>query len=353
MSSNRINIAVRSSLWAMFGLSAQVADASGKSQADVHDVVESTLTSAASTENWEDALRSLGALPKDPAIQALIGALGNPQVYRRADLRELAYRALALHQGGKTAAGQEQLVRCLDDVTPNIQRICCTALDNEVVQQHLAGIKSELVDEATEGKRVEALLKKVAGWGLHAEGSFDAVAGIFSNRAKPERLRWFASQAMVEIAGLEGAIPHFQALDPIGEKVIMWSLGRYMGEITSYGNEPGEEDLEHLPQTMDLVFGALGSEDADTRAAASQVLSVIEGAGPYIRIHSRDNFEVVPEARTILEEVASSHSDPSVRQRARKMLDPDYMERVVEERIRHTERHRKQGKNIADHDRRE
>lgn len=311
---------------------------SGVGRSEVIRQVEAALQRATGgTESYKDARRALEALASSEVIPAIVDALANPTISQRADMRKLAYSILAYHKAATTKVGYNQLMAGLNDPTPSIQRVCCAALDSTHLAKELNRLSAILVDKTTPERKKEAILRQLVGWGRFARSALDTIEAMFADTEEGERVRWFAARAMLNIGGLRRAMQGFQNLDPTGEKVVMWSFARYIGENTSDGKHLEPEEAKLRPNVQRVVFKALQSPDADVQKAAMEAMAVVYNQDLVV-IRSREDYELNPELRPILEEIAENHPDSGLRDRVRDFLSPETVDRMVAMILRERQR---------------
>lgn len=267
---------------------------------DLSRRVQAAMTRATEgDEGWEQARAELKAIPGETAIPAVLEAMKG-SIAQRADLRLLAYTTLADHGAAQSPAGREQLVVGLRDSSSKVQRACCAALGKELISSELDQYRARLVAESTSARDKEGILKILGGWGPYALPILDAIVSVFSDKQAGERSRWFAAQAMLNIGGVEYSLARFKNLDPEAEKVVMWSLGKYLGnrDADCYYLPEGDYRADRA-EARKLILRTLSSENQESRIAAAEVLFTVYGSD-FVVFRSATDYEWDQEIRSAL-----------------------------------------------------
>ncbi len=277
-----------------------ITETSAAQSNDVSLRVQAALTRASEgDEGWEQARAELKAVPGEVAIPAILEALKG-SISQRADLRLLAYTTLADHDAAQSPAGREQLVTGLRDASSEVQRVCCAALGKELVSSELDQYRARLVAESTSPREKEGILKTLGGWGSCALPILDSIANVFTDAQAGERPRWFAAQAMLNIGGVKYSLARFKDLDPEAEKVVMWSLGKFLGQKDAECfHKPEGEYREGRSDARKLVLKTLNSPHQESRIAAAEVLFTVYGSD-FVVFRSATDYEWDQEIRSTL-----------------------------------------------------
>lgn len=260
-------------------------------------------------DGWKEARNELQALPTDDVVPAIVETLRGPSG-QRADMRLFAYAILSDHYASETKSGRAQLIAGLQDVAPDVQRICCKALGPKTISQELGQLHAHLADQSTPEDEKARILKTISGWGPYAHDALQTVEAIFADVEAGERLRSFAAEAMLSIGGIERSLEHFRPLDPGTTRIVMSALGKNIGRkgADCYHLSEGKyrKDREKVKK---LVLQTVKSPNEAARVAAIEVLFTIYGLD-FLIFDSPSEYKWDPEIRTALNAL---RNDPNER----------------------------------------
>ena len=286
----------------------------------------------------QEVEKQLAALSAEEAIPALVEQLsGNPDLQDTENRwptpgrvwgyghgrRRLAYLALRDHNGIQTDIGYEQFVACLSE--PKYGSFCATTLIEKApgekqsdvvghIGRYFGDLKIPDVDK-------DGIVFRLGRQGPSMAPYLEHMEAVFANREAGERLRWMAANAMLRIGGLGRALPHFQEIDPVGQKGVMTSLARFIVESDESCNyKPSAEYREARDGARKLVLKTMTSSDMEARKAALQSYTYVYGMDVLI-IRSSEDYEWNPEPRSALEKMAKEDPDPELRNRAAEMME--------------------------------
>ncbi len=299
-------------------------------------------------EEYAKVREELLAVPSDEVVPELLHALRYGPDPLNAELRALAYSVLAHHQRASGSAGLEQLLKGLDDPTPAIQRICCSALDSDLMRAQVEQARLELLRPSARDQDKEVVLKKIGGWGPFAGELYSTVREFFSDPTQVERVRWSAVRAILEMGGLARAMPDLDVVDPVGQKVVMWDLPRYLAESKDEMLEARAEDKPQLPKAQQLLLKAMRSRSAETRRAAFEGAPTVLGWDMVVKDESGKDI-INPEYEAALGEMAATDPDKDLRAAAREAASrlEERVESVLRKRAKLERRRQQDGSNAT------
>jgi len=288
-----------------------------------------------------EAYNRLNQLSDDVLIPILIDALNRPGGLAKEGTRSFAYDVLALRGAARTERGFQQLVEGLSE--PMVAKTCTEALLNapeekqaDVLEHILQYLKTtNQTKEITIGTGIDGVLRAIANKGRLSGAYVDAIHRILYDAEQAPELRSTAAWVILRITKLGVALQHFQELDAVGMEAAMTALAEQMGELLEDFSREGKSSYDFYAQNRadiktarQLVVKALQSARAETQTVAFETM-VVAYAPDLIVLSSREDYELNPEIRPILEKIAKNHPDPALRHRARDLLDPEIQRRMV------------------------
>lgn len=275
---------------------------------------------AAGTLDEKAADEALNALHGPDVVGALVHSIES-NGRDRFDVRLMAYRALIRHNGVADPQGRAQLLIGLNEA-PEIQRLCCEALDRATVAAALRPQIERLQNPILPTAERAAILRSLSGWGRCAVDAAPVCRQIFEDRAEEESLRWAAARCLLGVEGMEETLSQVEILDSVGQKTLIGAVARLIGQ--EHGRVDGSPSRQRFPEdrmkAQDLVNKFLSSPDDGVRKAALEAFGTVWGSDLVI-IGENGEYDWNPEPRRKLEAIARDDPQPELRQKAREMLN--------------------------------
>lgn len=296
---------------------------------------------------WKEAEDRLNAVPDDALVPALVDALNRSPRFVKEGTRAFLYHRLARSNAASTEKGFQQFVAGLSD--PEVSKTCAEALldaPKEKQEQVIGHIRHYLQttkqpQEIAVGSGIDGVLRAIARKGEDAIVYVDVIDTILHDTSRVKEVRRAAAGAIVEIKPLAEALKHFQNLDPVGMEaaITAWpqQVAKLVTKVGGTGQSYYDENRAVVTALRELVLQVLQSPRAETRAAAFEPMIVAYGP-EIVLIRSPEDYEFNPQLRPILQNMAANDPDPGLRERAAKLLDPEFLElkvaRLLRERAR-------------------
>ena len=301
---------------------------------------------AQNKQGYEEAQRSLMALPSVEAIPAILSALEVSDVSSRVDLRKLAYKLLIHHPAVESQAGFERLKRGLGDPSPEIQRLCCEALGANAVNEEMNLLLTKLDRTTMSNNERWKTIRKIGGWGVYAVTAYDAILAIFRDESEEVKLRATAASAMVEIGGLERSLKDFRDTTGPVVKYQLGAFGQFIGErddaCRAGRRECDDQYRQARSKVREYVLEKLFNDDREVRLVAFQVLCTSYGPD-WVIFHTDEDYEWNPVLRTAMEKMAANESDSQLREAAEHHLNFS-LDKAAAKLLRLKRRHQEQQK---------
>ena len=230
--------------------------------------------------------------------------------------RVLAYQILVGAGGAQSERGLDQLLNGLND--PIVQAESARGLAGAPKAEHprVAEVLGKLlVDRRTSPEALAAAIGTLAHFGEAADGQFERISVLFRAREHDESVRWSAAFAMLRIRGVHRAMPEFADLDPVGEAVLLRSLGRYGAETHgSFGLSNTERDGIRA-----YVLQRLTSFALEVRVAAVESIGGVYGNALFDEAPGGKRLNA--QVQEALQRRAALETDADLRDRIKQFLD--------------------------------
>jgi hypothetical protein len=292
------------------------------------------------------------AFSDEELIPALVTALNRTPPIRSDKARAWVYLQLAGRDAAQTEIGFDQLLQGLSDSAA--ASICAKALLNapterqdmavEHIQAYLRTARQPAEPGLTVGPDLDGVLWAIARMGSTGSIYTGAIREILHDPSHPLKVRRDAAWALASVLPLSDAVARFEGLDEVGLEGVMGGLAEQMGELLEKWNAKGKRYSEFYTANRNaitaaraLVCDALESPRPETQAAAFEPMMVVYGDDLFV-IRSRDDYELNPELRPILEKIAVDHPDAFMRKRVVSLLDHQNQAQMVANILREGER---------------
>jgi len=291
-----------------------------------------------------------GAAQTHHAVTELIDSVEANLPYKDEARRIRAYRKLADAHAAATDRGFHLLADGLSD--PAVSDICAAALlraspdrQAEVVQRVGRFLRTEPEPPMIkEGPGVHGVLRAIGELGTMGAAHLDAVDYVLHDSNRKLETRVAAARAILQIEPLVRALDHAHDLDPCGQEAFLQAWPAQVAKAISKMEQQGESFDDAHPVIMGklrtLVVEGLKSPRAETRRAAYGAMAVAYH-GDLVIIRSRDDYEVNPELRPILQDMGANDPDPVLRDWAETLLDPATLDLRVRNTLIRREREAK------------
>lgn len=286
-----------------------------------------------------EARSRLAKLPADQVIAWVAESLGRESFASEEENRRRAYWILVAVNAAESEVGYNRLIVGLRD--PVVSTLCMEGLEKGPKGRHaeVADRACQLLtDETTPTSSKVSILRTLIKIGGPARPCLATIEAIIADQTTDESLRHAAARAKLFVGGLKHGVGSFHDQDEVVKKAIIASMSSYLAMNTSYEMKMTSEDLETMPELLRLLIESWSSSDEDVRRSASSALAVIEGSGCYVQVRTRGDYDIAPAVKMVLVEAVNSESDQLLIDRLRKMIDSEYLDRLVEEVLRRKDR---------------
>ena len=320
-------------------------------------------------------LDTLKQLPPEEVIPAVADALTNDDRFRVVAPRRALYAILAQLDARNDERALEQLLAGLIEEDSYIAVSCATAIAKtsehsrkKAVRELIAKWNGPDLDPPVPGQslakaldRYKTILKALAVFGPSAKDFFEIAVHLFCSEElvfeeRVVRLRDIMSVPKSEFQVGEGrtarssvayrlraaALRTIYGLGGVEEIVILAERDdldedaqqMIVGSFASLGARSKgtfHTDAAHRDRIREIVLRGMTSPFENVRKAALQSL-VWPFGDDWVLIRSESDYEINPQIKTALEDMAANDHDPELRQRAGiwlKQLEDSYLDRAV------------------------
>ncbi len=255
----------------------------------------------------------------EATVPAIVQALRSDERFQGGSLRAMAYRALSDIGGAGTPLGLEQFLIGLHDPLLGVQLDSASSLTLAPADKQpevVAAFVDRLRAPETPANVKHALLHPVSKFGDAAGAALPEIEHIVRDRNGPEDLRMTAAFVLIRTGGPSRAMPVFREMSQPLDKAALLALMRFALETKGTLNA----DIDTRADCRKAVLEAIdGHADPDLRMTAVQALFATYGDDVYVE---RDaGFDLNPELRKVVERLARSDPDASLRKTTGDMLE--------------------------------
>jgi len=340
-------------------------DARSSVQETVDEVLSQYRQGAMKEANAHARLKEL---PHEAVVLSLVTAL-NREPTLKEGAHNFSYRMLRDLRAAHTEAGFQQFLFGL--WMPAVAPICAEGLLDapEPKQPDVLAHISRYLDETKTPIRPEkskegfpippsrseidlkGVLSAINRKGKDALPYVNILDTILRDRERAVDVRSAAAIAITKIKPLPEAIKHFDNLDESGLEASLtaWPqpVAHLISDLRKAGKSLREEDPLFFQKLRQFIVDGLNSSRPETQKAALEPMFLVFGNDMLV-IRSREDYELNPELRPILEDISANHPDPGFRQRVQQLLSPQSLDKVVEGLYRERQRQEKSNNDNSD-----